>query len=213
MAYLYRHIRLDKNEPFYIGIGSDSSYKRAYSLKNRNKYWKNIVSLTSYEVEILVDGISWEEACNKEREFIALYGRKDLNKGSLCNYTDGGEGVLGLQVSDESKEKMRKAQIGKKQSEEHIAKRVMKLTGSGNPWYGKKFSEEYKLKLSEAKKGKQRDPRLMKQIHEKIKKKVFDINTGLKYNSLSDLAKAYDVHVSTAGRWLKSKSSQFKLIA
>jgi len=24
MAYLYRHIRHDKNEPFYIGIGSDS---------------------------------------------------------------------------------------------------------------------------------------------------------------------------------------------
>jgi len=21
MAYLYRHIRLDKNEPFYVGIG------------------------------------------------------------------------------------------------------------------------------------------------------------------------------------------------
>ena len=32
MAYLYRHIRLDKNEPFYIGIGSNelNNYKRAY---------------------------------------------------------------------------------------------------------------------------------------------------------------------------------------
>ena len=29
MAYVYRHIRLDKNEPFYIGIGSDKTYKRA----------------------------------------------------------------------------------------------------------------------------------------------------------------------------------------
>ena len=29
MAYLYRHIRLDKNEPFYIGIGSDTNFKRA----------------------------------------------------------------------------------------------------------------------------------------------------------------------------------------
>ena len=27
MAYLYRHIRLDKNEPFYIGIVSDNVYK------------------------------------------------------------------------------------------------------------------------------------------------------------------------------------------
>jgi hypothetical protein len=29
MAYLYRHIRHDKNEPFYIGIGSDNNYKRS----------------------------------------------------------------------------------------------------------------------------------------------------------------------------------------
>ena len=30
MAYLYRHIRLDTNEIFYIGIGSDINYKRAF---------------------------------------------------------------------------------------------------------------------------------------------------------------------------------------
>jgi hypothetical protein len=29
MAYVYRHIRLDKNEPFYIGIGSGGyTFKR-----------------------------------------------------------------------------------------------------------------------------------------------------------------------------------------
>jgi hypothetical protein len=43
MAYLYRHIRLDKNVPFYVGIGkSDLNFNRAYSNKNRNTYWKNI---------------------------------------------------------------------------------------------------------------------------------------------------------------------------
>lgn len=33
MAYVYRHIRLDKNQPFYIGIGSDTDgrYHRANS--------------------------------------------------------------------------------------------------------------------------------------------------------------------------------------
>jgi hypothetical protein len=41
---VYRHIRLDKNEPFYIGIGSDRNYKRASSIKDRNKYWGNIVN-------------------------------------------------------------------------------------------------------------------------------------------------------------------------
>ena len=35
MAVLYRHIRIDKNEPFYIGIGDKEN--RAYSHKGRNK--------------------------------------------------------------------------------------------------------------------------------------------------------------------------------
>lgn len=43
MGYLYRHIRLDKNEPFYIGIGGfdktekEFSYRRAYKIYRRNK--------------------------------------------------------------------------------------------------------------------------------------------------------------------------------
>jgi hypothetical protein len=212
MAYLYRHIRLDINQPFYIGIGSDNNYKRAYTTSSRNKHWKNIVSKTKYNVEIVMTDLTWEEACKKEIEFIQLYGRKNLGKGFLCNYTNGGDGVLGLIMSEESRKKMRIAQIGKIQSPEQIAKRVAKLTGSGNPWYGKKFSKEYKEKLSLAKKGKKRNPDVMKKIHELLKKKVLDVNTGLIYNSLNELAKKYNVHPSTASRWIKSKSLQFKLI-
>ena len=114
MAYVYRHIRLDKNEPFYIGIGSDKEYKRASTPKNRNIFWKRIVNKTEFEVEILCDNINWDEACIKEKEFISLYGRKDKNKGSLCNLTDGGEGVYGLKMSNESKKKMSDARKGKK---------------------------------------------------------------------------------------------------
>jgi hypothetical protein len=97
MAYIYRHIRLDKNEPFYIGIGHDNNflYKRAYTKNSRNKYWKNIAKL-GYSVDILLDGITWEEACIKEIEFIELYGRKDLGLGSLINLTNGGEGSCGV---------------------------------------------------------------------------------------------------------------------
>ena len=32
MAYVYKHTRLDTNEVFYIGIGSQNKYKRAFSL-------------------------------------------------------------------------------------------------------------------------------------------------------------------------------------
>lgn len=113
MAYLYRHIRLDKNEPFYIGIGSDNSYKRAYSVNPRTKYWKNITALTAYDVEIVLDNLTWKEACEKEQEFIQLYGRKDKGSGSLCNYTDGGEGAYGRVISCESRLKISKSVSGK----------------------------------------------------------------------------------------------------
>ena len=33
MAYLYRHIRLDKNEPFYIGIGKMSRILKEHTPK------------------------------------------------------------------------------------------------------------------------------------------------------------------------------------
>jgi hypothetical protein len=99
MAYLYRHIRLDKNEPFYIGIGSDDegNYVRAHHNHNfRNRHWKNITSQTPYEIEIVLDNLTWEQACEKEKEFISLYGRSDKNIGTLCNMTDGGDGCVGL---------------------------------------------------------------------------------------------------------------------
>lgn len=108
MACVYRHIRLDKNEPFYIGIGN-SKY-RATKKEKRNDIWQNIVNKTPYRVDILFEDITWEEACEKEKEFIALYGRKK-DGGTLANITFGGEGVLGLSQSDEAKERARKQMI------------------------------------------------------------------------------------------------------
>jgi len=107
MAYVYRHIRLDKNHVFYVGIGSDDSYDRAYSKDSRNQHWYNVVNKSQYEVEIMLDDISWEQACEKEVEFIKLYGRKDLNEGTLVNMTAGGEGLINPSI--ELKEKIAKS--------------------------------------------------------------------------------------------------------
>jgi hypothetical protein len=127
MAYVYRHIRLDKNEPFYIGIGSDVNYNRAYEIKKnrRNIVWSRITSKSKIEVEIMLDGLTWFEACEKEIEFIKLYGRLDLGNGILANLTDGGDGTLGVIVSKETR---------KKSSE--------RFSGKNNPMYGKKNSQE-----------------------------------------------------------------------
>ena len=153
MAYIYRHIRLDKNEPFYIGIGTSKYYNRAYRHNNRSNFWKRIANKGGYEVEILMDNLTWEQACKKEKEFIKLYGRIDLKTGCLVNMTDGGEGTFGLKkgpLSEEIKQKISNANKGKKLkplSEEHKQKLSDIKKGS-------KMSEQAKKIMSDAAKGK-----------------------------------------------------------
>lgn len=76
--YLYRHIRLDKNEPFYIGIGyynlnqsyksKFSNYRRAYSKYERNSYWNHLTNLTNYTVDIMLESKNLEYIWNLEKE-------------------------------------------------------------------------------------------------------------------------------------------------
>jgi hypothetical protein len=131
MAYVYRHIRSDKNEVFYIGVGlgDDKTYSRAYSQKNRNFHWYSIVKNTSYDIEIMIDDLTDNEAFEKEIEFITIYGKKN-NGGTLCNIADGGQGgclgeevnkirsqsLRGHKLSDETKDKIRRASKGRKAS-------------------------------------------------------------------------------------------------
>lgn len=164
MPYVYKHIRLDTKETFYIGIGNVDNFRRSRSKSGRNKYWKNIVNKYGYEVEIIFEHSDYELVKEKEKEFIELYGRSDLGKGMLCNNTSGGEGSLNRKVSDITKEKIRQTQIGKTISQEHRDKIRISNTGKkhskeallkmslckkGNTyWKGKKHTKETKLKMS-----------------------------------------------------------------
>jgi len=110
--YIYRHIRPDTNEVFYIGKGNNmdkriSSYSRAKCKNRRHDYWKKIVAKNNglFIVEILFECDTEQQVNEKEIEFISLYGRKDLGKGTLINFTDGGEGAKGVTMSDELKKK------------------------------------------------------------------------------------------------------------
>lgn len=155
MAYVYRHIRLDKNEPFYIGIGSDSTYKRANARYkgDRNKIWYDITAKSKYEIEILFDEIPLEFAKEKEKEFIALYGRKDNNTGILANMTDGGEGVVGRKVirTKESIEKQRETIKNRYKNDPEFLKMHVKhlKEGAKKRIFGPE-SEEIKKKKSES---------------------------------------------------------------
>lgn len=141
MAYVYRHIRLDTNQPFYIGVGfscNDIKYKRAYSNKNRNIHWNRIVNKTEYEVEIILDNLTDEEAFNKEIEFIKLYG-KNSDGGILCNISDGGNGgFLGKEVNEKRKRSLHGHSVSSETRQKIRAKAI-----------GRKASVGTKIKMSE----------------------------------------------------------------
>jgi len=215
MAVLYRHIRLDKNLPFYIGIGKNES--RAYSKSQRNIHWKRIVDKTDYEVEILFDDLTWDEACEKEIEFIKLYGRHDLDLGPLCNQTDGGDGGLGSKHnlgkkrSDDTKLKIsesmkgHKRNLGKKHSDETKLKlkekRKLQIISDetrkkmSETQKGRIFSDESKIKMSQSSKGKKHSDETRKKMSELLKGKKRSDETKLK---ISEATKLY---------WLNKKSS------
>lgn len=134
LPILYRHIRQDKNEPFYIGIGE--SEDRAYEIKGRTRAWKNIAK-KGYDIEVLFNNLSWEEACEKEIEFIALYGRRDKKAGTLVNMTDGGEGTVGYRHTVKTKEKCRLAAKNQFHTPESRLKKSLASRGKNNPCYGR----------------------------------------------------------------------------
>lgn len=180
-AYVYRHIRLDTNQVFYIGIGIGYSYQRAFQKTYRSDFWQKITKKTEWYAEIMIDGITRPQAQEKEKEFIALYKRRKEG-GTLCNLSIGGEGACGLTGKDspnygkkhtpERIENMRKAVIAsitdetRKKiseaarrrppvSEETRAKlKAIALKGPDHPKFGKPMAESVKEKLRLKRKGK-----------------------------------------------------------
>lgn len=156
--YLYRHIRLDTNQPFYIGIGTKiksfnsfkTEYKRAFVKKGRetNPHWNNIINKIKYRVEILLESDNYEFIKEKEIDFIKLYGRIDLKTGILVNLTDGGEGQKGVKKGA-NPQQIEKIKLWYKNNKGSFIP----------PMLGKKHTEETKLliKKSQQKKLIQKD--------------------------------------------------------
>ena len=138
MFYVYEHIRNDTNAIFYVGKGKNN---RAYTKRDRNEYWHNIVNKCGMYSEIIEDNISWEMACELEKFWIKHYGRKNNNTGILVNMTDGGEGTLGNIMSIETKDKIRQKSLGRKLSKEHKLKISESHKGKPKP-KPKDFSEK-----------------------------------------------------------------------
>lgn len=131
---------------FYVGIGND--IRRAYRNEGRNDHWTKVYNKYGKVVDIIAQDISIDAAKEMEKHLIASL------KDSLCNKTLGGEGFFGGTHSEETKEKLRKANAGKKLSAE--TKQKISEKSKGHPNYLKFHTEEAKMKISAALKGKKR---------------------------------------------------------
>ena len=145
--YIYAHFKKTNNKLFYIGKGSGN---RSNNKKNRNIYWKRIVSKHDYYIKIIKNNLS-EKIAHKEEVFYIKHFKMIGCK--LCNMTDGGEGVSGLKHSNLTKEILSKKGLGRKASKETKNKMALRMKGNKNS-LGLKTSNETKLKLSNSSKNK-----------------------------------------------------------
>lgn len=230
MAYVYRHIRLDKNEPFYIGIGSDSTFHRANTKHGRNKIWKDIVAKTDYEVEILFNDLLWEDACKKEIEFVLLYGKIVSYTGTLANLTNGGDGTIGYKHPPESKVHLPKimsedtkrkiseacknpsAEIRAKISHAGRGRIVSQETRNkkAEKHRGRKNTEETKVKMSESAKNRSAEYNRNLSLFHPNKKEVINTETGEKFHSIAEAARVNNLDRRTLNYQIQKGKSKFK---
>lgn len=119
-VYLYEDTRPHRvGQPIYIGVsraktaGLAARTRRHWRLCDRhpNPLFARVLERIKREnrtpkMKIIGVFSTWEETLAEEIRLVALYGRRRRNSGTLCNMTDGGQGVLGREMSDVARRRM-----------------------------------------------------------------------------------------------------------
>lgn len=197
MACVYQHKRGDNKSIFYIGIGR--SIDRAYSRWSRGRVWNIVANKTDYTVDILLNDISWKDACSWEKYLIDLYGKIIDNNGPLSNICDGGganpvlygemNGFYGKNHSEDSIKVMRQKAIERNSRPEFKA--MLSKTHKG-----KKVTDEQRKKMSVA----------FSYDKNHKAKKVIDTITGEIYGCGKLAAEARGINYNTLRAMLNSSS-------
>ena len=186
---VYIHRKKTDYTIFYVGIGKPS---RPYRDKGRSSLWNNTVKKHGYYIEVILEKLSKEEACEIEIYLIKQFGRRNLRKGTLVNLTDGGEGSLGQVYSEEYRRKISEASKGRKHSDE--TKKKISEANKGNTYNkGKKISEEAKKKISE---------------NNAKSKKVIDTVTGKIYKSAREASEGINMNYGTLSNKLNGHNKK-----
>jgi len=165
--YVYAYLRED-GTPYYIGKGSG---KRCY-LKSKDR----TVNPPKNKNQIIkvVNNIQEDMAFWYEKHLILFWGRNDIGTGILRNLTNGGEGMSGYIVSNETRRKISESQKGEKHHlyGKSLSKETKEKMANANPkfWLGKSFTLEHKQKISMGNMG--------KSITDETKKKLSNVLRG-----------------------------------
>lgn len=161
---LYFHRNPTTFDVFYIGIGTNKH--RAYQFTTgRNAHYKSYIAKHGKPiVDIILSDYTREQVLMEEKYFISHFGLSNLTNKSL-----GGEvGPVGMKLSDEAKkkigaywkgrkrkpmtdetkEKLRQANLGKSLPEHVKRLQSERFSGADHPLYGKPRSEETRKKIS-----------------------------------------------------------------
>jgi len=137
--YVYKHLNPKTLDIFYVGLGYG---KRAYNQwAGRSKSWDDYVNEYGFEVKMVKENLTRDEAEVLEVELISKYGRKGIDEGGvLVNRSLGGGRNIGYIHTDEFKQNMSKNRKGKctrkvnKLSTSAKAKISKALTGREATW-------------------------------------------------------------------------------
>ena len=186
---LYIHRKLTNNEIFYVGIGSST---RPYSIKDRNKFWKNVVAKYGYSIQVVYTNLTKEEAIEAEQFCIQTIGRRDLATGPLVNLTAGGDGALGKITSEETKIKMRKCKNISHKNNIASANRLKLVNQKGVL-----KSQSHKEKLSLSLIGIVRDENTRDKMSKAKSKKIIDTATNIVYDSIKIASETLGINYNT----------------
>lgn len=196
MYYVYQHIN-KINGKRYIGITKQKpesrwglngiNYKNSpYLYAAIQKYgWDN------FEHEILFDNLTKEEACSKEIELIAYFNTQNKQYG--YNIMEGGSAPS---IPEEIRKIMSEKMRGNKNGLGHICSEEKKQKIS-KAQKGRKLTAEHKAKLSKAKKGSHHvSPSIetRKKISDShIKRQVYCEENNTIYESIQSCAKELEL--------------------
>lgn len=203
-AKVYKHT--SPTGKVYIGITTQDVKARWGNGNNysSNKRFRNAIKKYGWDNfthEVIFDGLSIEDAKNKEIELIALYDATNPEKG--YNVTLGGESGYGYRHTEQTKQRIREAMVGRvspMKGRTHSAETKNKIS-VGNIKKGRRsgftLSDETKQKISNSQKG------LPKPKSEEYKVKMSEIKKGV---IISDSTKS---KISTAIReWYRKNGER-----